>query len=99
MADTEDELVHAFEDTLARKNGNVILPAFAVGRTQEILFILTDLVRRGRLPAMTVHVDSPMAEAATTLTLKHMDLLDAPTRDLVTWNRRHPDKPAIRFVR
>ena len=81
MADTVEELVGAFEHTLKRKHGNIVLPAFAVGRTQEVLFILTDLVRRGRLAPMTIHVDSPMAEAATRLTLKHQNLLDAVTRD------------------
>lgn len=98
MADTVEELVGAFEHTLKRKHGNIVLPAFAVGRTQEVLFILTDLVRRGRLAPMTIHVDSPMAEAATRLTLKHQNLLDAVTRDLIDWQRRHPERPAIRFV-
>jgi metallo-beta-lactamase family protein len=99
MTDTEEELVNAFGDTLVRKRGNIILPAFAVGRTQEILFILTDLVRRGRLPPMTIHVDSPMAEAATALTLRHLELLDTATHDLIAWQRSHPDRPAIKFVR
>lgn len=99
IADTEDELVHAIEDTLARKKGNVILPAFAVGRTQEVLFILMDLVRRGRLRPITVYVDSPMAESATELTLGYQDLLDAQAKELIDWHRQHPDLPRIRFVR
>ena len=98
MAETEDELVAALSATLWEKRGNVILPAFAVGRTQEVLFILTDLVRRGRLQPMTIHVDSPMAESATELTFRHMELLDAQTRELIAWQRRHPDRPTIRFV-
>lgn len=98
MAETEDELVKAFDDTLRRKGGNVIMPAFAVGRTQEVLFVLTDLVRRGRLPPMTIHVDSPMAEAATELTLRYQSQLDSETRGLIDWQRRHPDRPSIRFV-
>jgi metallo-beta-lactamase family protein len=98
LADTEDELVEAFIDTLQRKRGNLIMPAFAVGRTQEVLFILTDLVRRNRLPAMTIYVDSPMAESATALTLRYQDLLDTETRELIAWQRQHPDRPAIRFV-
>jgi metallo-beta-lactamase family protein len=98
MAETEDELVLALEDTIRRKGGNVILPAFAVGRTQEVLFILVDLVRRKRLPPMTVFVDSPMAEAATELTFHHRELLDDETRELLDWHRRHPDRPRIHFV-
>ena len=65
MQETVDELAHAVNDTLGRKGGNVIIPAFAVGRTQEILYLLMDLVRQGRLPRnLAVFVDSPMAGAA-----------------------------------
>lgn len=98
LAETEDELVHALDDTLHRKRGNVIMPAFAVGRTQEVLYVLTDLVRRGRLPSMTIYVDSPMATAATELTWRHRELLDSETLDLIDWQRRHPDRPQVRFV-
>lgn len=98
MAETEEELVRAISETLLERKGNVILPAFAVGRTQEVLFVLIDLVRRNRLPPMTVYVDSPMAEAATELTFRHREVLDAETRDLIEWHRRHPMSPGIRFI-
>jgi len=97
MAATEDELVEAIDTTLHKKGGNVIMPAFSVGRTQEVLFVLTDLVRRGRLPALNIYVDSPMAIAATELTLKHRHLLDAETGALIDWQHQHPDRPRIRF--
>ncbi len=83
MQETEDELAHAVNDTLERKGGNLIVPAFAVGRTQEMLYLLADLTRRGRIPRLTVYVDSPMATAATEVTYKHMKLLDAETRALM----------------
>lgn len=76
MAETEDELVHAVNDTIERKGGNLIVPAFAVGRTQDMLFLLADLTRQGRIPRLTVFVDSPMATAATEVTARHMALLD-----------------------
>jgi metallo-beta-lactamase family protein len=76
MAETEDELVHAVNDTLERKGGNLIVPAFAVGRTQDMLFLFADLARRGRIPKLTVYVDSPMATAATEVVARHMELLD-----------------------
>ena len=98
LADTEDELVRALDDTLQRKRGNVVMPAFAVGRTQEVIYILADQVRRGRLPPMTLHVDSPMAAAATDLTLRHRELLDAETRELIDWQRRNPRALQVRFV-
>jgi metallo-beta-lactamase family protein len=98
LAETEDELVHALTDTLHRKRGNVIMPAFAVGRTQEVLYLLADLVRRQRLAPMIVYVDSPMAEAATELTWRHRELLDAETLDLIDWQRSHADRCQVRFV-
>ena len=95
---TEDELVEALDDTLNRKHGNVIVPAFSVGRTQEVLFVLTELVRRGRLNKLRVYVDSPMSMSATEITLRHLDLLNGDTRDLIEWQRAHPDRIQIRFV-
>ncbi len=76
MAETEDELVHAVLDTIERKGGNLVVPAFAVGRTQDMLFLFADLTRRGRLPKLSVYVDSPMATSATEITARHMALLD-----------------------
>ncbi|MDO9597664.1 MAG: MBL fold metallo-hydrolase [Azoarcus sp.] len=98
MSDTEDELVHALTDTLQRKGGNVIIPAFAVGRTQEVVFVLAKLVRAGRLPDLEVVVDSPMATAVTDLTLQHSALWDEETRELLTWMRSNQARFHLRFV-
>ncbi|WP_324779927.1 MBL fold metallo-hydrolase [Thiobacillus sedimenti] len=83
MEATQDELVEAVTDTLERKGGNVIVPAFAVGRTQDMLYLLADLTRQARLPKLAVYVDSPMATAATEITYRHMELLDAETHALM----------------
>lgn len=83
MEATQDELVEAINDTIEKKGGNVIIPAFAVGRTQDILYLLADLTRQGRIPKLTVFVDSPMATAATEITYKHMALLDDETHELM----------------
>jgi metallo-beta-lactamase family protein len=83
MEATQDELVEAINDTLERKGGNVIIPAFAVGRTQDVLYLLADLTRQARIPKLSVFVDSPMATAATEITFRHMELLDAETHALM----------------
>jgi metallo-beta-lactamase family protein len=83
MEATQDELVEAITDTIERKGGNVIIPAFAVGRTQDLLYLLADLTRQARIPKLTVFVDSPMATAATEITYRHMALLDAETHALM----------------
>ena len=97
MPETEDEIVAAVERTHAT-HGNLIIPAFAVGRTQEIIYLLTDLVRRKRLSPLKIYVDSPMANKATKITLDHPELLDRETRELISWLQSHPEKVKIEFV-
>lgn len=98
MSDTIDELVQAINDTLIHKRGNVIIPAFTVGRTQDLLFLLIDLYRQGRLGDMDIYVDSPMARAATEITLKHIALLDKESADALQWMDKNVKKPQIHFV-
>jgi metallo-beta-lactamase family protein len=74
MVQTLDELAFAINDTLASKRGNVVIPSFAVGRTQELLEIIAGLRKEGRIPPADVYVDSPMAAAATRITLRHAKL-------------------------
>ncbi|HSD53326.1 MAG TPA: MBL fold metallo-hydrolase [Burkholderiales bacterium] len=77
---TVDELVAVAADTFERRRGNVIVPAFALGRTQELIVLLGELAADGRLPRLSVFVDSPLASAATEVTLKHANLLDERAR-------------------
>jgi metallo-beta-lactamase family protein len=97
MQETEDEIVAAFERTHAAK-GNLIIPAFAVGRTQEIIYMLADLVRRKRLSPLKVYVDSPMANAATRITLANQNLLDPETRELIAWLKANPKQMSLELV-
>ena len=97
MLETEEEIIDAFGRTNAT-HGNLVIPSFAVGRTQEIIYILADLVRSGRLSPLKVFVDSPMANAATRITLDHPELLDNQTRDLNVWLKAHPAKMRIEYV-
>jgi metallo-beta-lactamase family protein len=88
LAATQDELVEIITATLGSGRGNILIPAFAVGRTQEVLYVLADLVRSGRVAkGLQVYVDSPMATKATEVTLRHPDLIDAETRELIAWGR------------
>lgn len=98
MDDTLAELEHAITDTLTRKQGNVIIPAFAVGRTQEIVYLLVELYRQGRLPDMDIYVDSPMATKATEITAKHWALLDRDAATQLQWLKSRRGHPRIHFV-
>ncbi|MGE5162133.1 MAG: MBL fold metallo-hydrolase RNA specificity domain-containing protein [Betaproteobacteria bacterium] len=76
LADTEDELVEVMHDILHVRRGNVIVPAFALGRTQEFLVLLYRLTQSGRLRVPLVFVDSPLAAQASAVTFRHLDALD-----------------------
>ena len=98
LPDTVKELIHAINDTLSHQQGNVIVPAFAVGRTQELLFLLGDLYRQGKLPDMHIYVDSPLATQATEITLKHRALLDSEARITLAAMLMPSGRPRVVFV-
>lgn len=60
----------------ARRGGKVIIPAFAVGRTQEIVYRLDELSNEGRLPDIPVYVDSPLAVNVTDVFKRHPECYD-----------------------
>ena len=85
LTQTLDEFAFALNDTLASRRGNVVIPAFAVGRTQDILYFISELRRQKRVPAFDVYVDSPMAVAATRITLAHPELQDRESLKMDEW--------------
>jgi metallo-beta-lactamase family protein len=68
---TEDLLLKWIERTCVEKKGKLIIPAFSVGRTQEILFALNKLEEEHRLPDLDYFVDSPLSVAATEIVKKY----------------------------
>ena len=76
------------------RGGKVIIPAFAVGRTQEIVYILDQLTNEGELPPIPVFVDSPLAVNATGVFMTHPECYD---RDLLEYLRT--DDNAFGFER
>ena len=68
-----EEVLHEIIERTARRGGTVLIPAFAVGRTQSLLYHLWMLKMRGELPLIPIYVDSPMATNATDLMSAHMD--------------------------
>jgi metallo-beta-lactamase family protein len=76
MAETEQELIDVVDDVLHQRHGNLILPAFALGRTQEFLVLLYRLAEEGRIRVPLVFVDSPLAQQASRVTFAHLDALD-----------------------
>ncbi|WP_127476862.1 MBL fold metallo-hydrolase RNA specificity domain-containing protein [Sulfurivermis fontis] len=98
MKATLDEFVTAVNDTLLRKHGNVIIPAFAVGRTQELLYHFHELTRQGRFKNLNIFVDSPMATEVTRITMQHMQLFDAEAKELAAWRAAGHGLPVVKFT-
>ena len=61
---SEDQMAGIINQAI-RRSGPILIPAFAVGRTQEVLYLLRDLEEKGRIPVLPVVVDSPMAAQTT----------------------------------
>ena len=83
---------------VAARGGKVIIPSFAVGRAQEVVYALHELWRRGAIPDIPVYVDSPLAVDATTVFRMHPETYDRRER-LV--DEGHPlfDFPLVKYVR
>jgi metallo-beta-lactamase family protein len=81
-----------FRDVVIRtveRGGKVIVPAFAVGRTQEMVYHLNHMMTTGDIPLIPVYVDSPLAVKASTVFRKHPEYYDPETRQFVQ-EARHP---------
>jgi metallo-beta-lactamase family protein len=77
-----DQLAQAINDTVAR-NGVLLIPSFAIGRTQEVAWAMNNLLDAGRIPKVHLFLDSPMASKASTIYREHSDYYDAETLALL----------------
>lgn len=93
--DTRDHVLETVKQTLDR-GGKVIIPAFAVGRTQELLYHLNQLWNERRLGDATVYVDSPMAINATDVFRMHPECFDSEMLDALI---KEPDRDPFMFPR
>lgn len=69
----EEDLLRVVNDTCVRKGGKLIIPSFAIGRTQDIVFTLNNFYNAGLLPKIQIYVDSPLAVNATTIFRLHSE--------------------------
>ena len=83
----------------AARGGPLLIPAFAIGRTQEILFLWRRLEAEERIPRVPLFVDSPMATDATPIYLRYPEDQSAQLRALLTRNVRPLQPARLQFVR
>lgn len=79
----EDALLEEIEHTCEIKKGKLIIPAFSVGRTQELLYALNALELKGVLPDFKYYVDSPLSEKATQVLLDHPEVYNKDVTDVL----------------
>jgi metallo-beta-lactamase family protein len=98
----QEETVEAFKgivEAAARNGERVLIPAFAVGRSQLILYYLAEAVREGRLPRdFPIILDSPMAARATEALIRHPEVLDQEAKELAARRQFSADLASLRVT-
>jgi metallo-beta-lactamase family protein len=97
VAGARDQLAHVVSETAAR-GGRVLVPAFSVGRTQELVYDLHILAREGKIPEVPIYIDSPLAIDATTVFAMHPEIFDQ-AEDLVQKVQDLFKFPLVRYTR
>jgi metallo-beta-lactamase family protein len=85
VEDTKEQLCKAINDTY-KAGGNIVIPSFSVGRSQEVLYYMNELLRENRIPYVMTFLDSPMAVKVTEVFRKHTELYDEKMKKLVMQN-------------
>ena len=85
---TEKKLLEIVRNTCVEKKGKLIIPAFSLGRTQEVVYVLNNLKNAGLLPNIPVYVDSPLSVNATSIMRAHPECFNG---EILKSLRNDPD--------
>lgn len=96
---TADALLEWVEKTCLRKKGKLIIPAFSVGRTQEILYALNQLELENRLPDLEYYVDSPLSLKATQIIKSYPQYFNARIQKVLQTDKNPFDFKGLKFIR
>jgi len=94
----EDMLFEIINHTCKVKKGKVIIPAFAVGRTQELLFALNGLELKGKLPDVPYYVDSPLSSKATEILRNHPEVYNNGVKQVLKVDHDIFGFKGLRFI-
>ncbi len=94
--DTVKELTDLIKEAVG-KRGKILIPTFAVGRTQQLLYHLHEMFRLGEIKPFPIYLDSPMATAATEIYSRHTELLDPDVRDFFVGNNIYASLPSLKI--
>lgn len=96
--ETSRELLKIVQEAIAHQ-AKVIIPAFAVERTQDIIYTLGQFMREGLIPSIPVYIDSPLAISATEIFKKNSDCFDRETEEILSRGENLLDLPEIIYTR
>jgi metallo-beta-lactamase family protein len=95
--DTANQLAEAINSTVKR-GGNIVIPSFALERSQELLYYLNEFLLEGRIPRLPIFVDSPMAVEVTGVFERHPELFDQEMKKLLHQQRSPFDFPSLELT-
>ncbi len=96
--ETVEELLKIVQEAIAHQ-AKVIIPSFAVERTQDIIYTLSELNRKGLIPSIPVYIDSPLAISATEIFKRNTDCFDEETKSLLSEGENPLELPGIIYTR
>jgi metallo-beta-lactamase family protein len=97
--ESAEELLQIVNRTCVQNKGKLIIPAFSVGRTQEIVFVLNDLHNKGLLPRIKVFVDSPLSVNATEVFRLHAECMNESVRDVMKYDEDPFGFQSLRLIK
>ncbi len=96
--ETANELLKIIQEAV-RNHAKVVIPAFAVERTQDIIYTLGQLIRENLIPSIPVYIDSPLAISATEIFSRNSDCFDQETKELLSGGENPLDLPEIFYTK
>jgi len=95
LQETIDEAIGIIREAM-RTKGKILIPSFAIGRTQDIIYYIEQAFRKGGLQRLPIYIDSPMAIEATRIYMSHPELFDDEMNEFVASGEQERDKGFIR---
>ena len=96
--ETVNELSKIIQEAICDQ-AKVVIPAFAVGRTQDIIYTIGQLIREGAISPIPIYIDSPLAISATEIFQRNSDCFDEETKALLLGGRNPLEPPEIVYTR
>ncbi len=99
LANSEEKLRDLILRTCVEKRGKLLIPAFSIGRTQELIYSLNVLAEENRLPAVPIFVDSPLAIYATDILRQNTSCFNPQMQDYLKWDEDPFGFKNLKFIR